>query len=208
VWQQSTGEQQIEAGDVHILGLILAGGRSERMGQDKTLVELAGRPMLAHVCDRFGPQVDALILNSNAAPSQFQHSHLPLLPDEGESMGPLSGLLAGLTYARARGAQWLALVPIDAPLLPRDLIPRLLAAIGQNDVAIARSTHIEPMFSLWSCRAEAQIRRRAETGERALYRIAADLRHVYVDFESDEGFLNVNTQEELARAHHLLHDKS
>ena len=52
-------------------GVVLAGGRSARMGFDKALAPLAGRPLVAHVAARFAPQVDALFLNANGDAARF-----------------------------------------------------------------------------------------------------------------------------------------
>ena len=86
----------------NILGCILAGGLSRRMGGgDKTLIDLAGKPMLAHVVERLRPQVADLILNANGPAERFDSFGLPVVSDTIEGFaGPLAGVLAGLTQAR------------------------------------------------------------------------------------------------------------
>src|SRR4030067_3069072 len=80
------------------IGLILAGGRSRRMqGRDKALLAVQGETLLAQVVRRLHPQVDALALNSNAAPAVFAAYGLPVLPDRlAGFLGPLAGIHAGL----------------------------------------------------------------------------------------------------------------
>jgi molybdopterin-guanine dinucleotide biosynthesis protein A len=56
---------------MRIAGLILAGGESRRMGTDKALVTLSGRPMIEHVIARLGPQVEALAISANGDPARF-----------------------------------------------------------------------------------------------------------------------------------------
>ncbi|MBM3565514.1 MAG: molybdenum cofactor guanylyltransferase MobA, partial [Alphaproteobacteria bacterium] len=64
------------------VGVLLAGGRSERMGGgDKTLRLLGGRPMLARVIERARPQVGELIINANGDPSRFAAHGLPVVAD-------------------------------------------------------------------------------------------------------------------------------
>ena len=87
-----------------IAGIVLAGGRSTRMGGgDKGLLTLAGRPVLAHVLARFGSQVETLALNANGDPSRFDAFGLPVVADTVEGFaGPLAGILAGLEWAASR----------------------------------------------------------------------------------------------------------
>src|SRR5687767_6867314 len=63
-----------------VTGVILAGGQSRRMGGgDKGLLELAGKPMLAHVIERLAPQVGRLVINANGDPARFASFGLPVV---------------------------------------------------------------------------------------------------------------------------------
>lgn len=102
------------------IGLILAGGRSRRMGTDKALVPLAGRPLAAHVIERLAPQVDELVISRNTPLADFG---VPILPD---ILGGFNGPLAGVHTALARFPDAaIVSVAVDLPLLPRDLVARL-----------------------------------------------------------------------------------
>ncbi len=108
----------------NIVGVILAGGRSSRLGgEDKTLRPLSGRPLIEHVIARLRPQVDRLALNSNADPDLFKHYDLPVIPDRLTGFrGPLAGIHAGLSgYPDAA----VVTVAVDLPFLPRDLVANL-----------------------------------------------------------------------------------
>src|SRR4051794_1376287 len=109
-----------------VLGVILAGGLSSRMGREKAFVALGGRPLLAHVVERFGPQVDALALNANGDPGRFAPFGLPVEPDRhGENPGPLAGISVAISLARRGGYDLVATCPSDAPFLPLDAVARL-----------------------------------------------------------------------------------
>ena len=65
-----------------IAGLILAGGRSSRMGgTDKTLLALGGRPMIRHVLDRLAPQASPVVINTNGDPAHFAHFGAEVIAD-------------------------------------------------------------------------------------------------------------------------------
>jgi molybdopterin-guanine dinucleotide biosynthesis protein A len=134
-------------------GLILAGGRSSRMGGlDKALTALAGRPLLQRVIDRVAPQVRELALSVERESVALAGFGLPQLPDPRPGyQGPLGGLLSGLRhFAPRRG--WLLLAPCDAPFLPPDLAERLRdgAERAQAPAALAvQGGAWQPTFSIW-----------------------------------------------------------
>jgi molybdopterin-guanine dinucleotide biosynthesis protein A len=140
-----------------VTGIILAGGQSRRMGGgDKGLLDLSGKPMLAHVIDRLRPQVGAIAINANGDPARFARFGLPVIPDTiAGFVGPLAGVLAGLRWsaAHAPAARWIVTAAGDAPLLPTDLIDRLLAATvaaPANAIALAQSRgELHPVIGLW-----------------------------------------------------------
>lgn len=119
-----------------LVGCILAGGLARRMGGgDKPLLTLDGLPMLSHVIARLAPQVETMLLNANGDPARFQDFGLPVAPDPVEGFaGPLAGVLAGLTWARANAPQAEGIVTVagDTPFFPRDLVAKLLEACGDN----------------------------------------------------------------------------
>jgi molybdopterin-guanine dinucleotide biosynthesis protein A len=143
----------------NVVGCILAGGLARRMGGgDKGLIELAGRPVLDHVIDRFGAQVSTVILNANGDPARFAGYGLPVMPDTVDGFaGPLAGVLAGLSWAaeNAPDAEWVATAATDTPFFPTDFVSRLLAAIEDQgaDMACAASDgRNHPVFGLWPVR--------------------------------------------------------
>ena len=134
-----------------VLGVILAGGRSTRLGGgDKPLLALGGRPLLARVIDRLRPQVRALALNANGDPARFAAFDLPVVPDPvGGFAGPLAGILAGLIWARGQAdpPEGIVTAAADTPFFPADLAARLTAAAGEDGLAIARSNgRLHPVF--------------------------------------------------------------
>ncbi|HML28328.1 MAG TPA: NTP transferase domain-containing protein, partial [Hyphomicrobium sp.] len=88
----------------HILGVILAGGRSRRFGGgDKTLAEIDGQSILARVISRFRPQVGRLALSVNGDVQRFADFAIETISDcESPELGPLSGILAAMDWAKAR----------------------------------------------------------------------------------------------------------
>ncbi|NBZ86981.1 molybdenum cofactor guanylyltransferase MobA [Stagnihabitans tardus] len=186
---------------MRIAGLILAGGESRRMGRDKALVTLAGLPMIAHVIARLDPQVGALAISANGDPARFAAFGLPVLPDDAP-MGPLSGILAGLIWARSQGFTALVSAPCDGPIFPGDLVPRLCLASEGHNGALATTEELHPTWGLWPVSRTEALAAFLASGAKPRLR----------DFASDAGlarwpegsFANANRPEDLGPLGALL----
>ena len=199
--------------DIPIAGVVLAGGQSRRMGGDKALIRVEGQSLIERVVDRARPQVCALLLNANGDPTRFAGFDLPIAADgvEGHA-GPLAGILTGLEWLRDTHPEisWMASFATDAPLLPTDLVARLLAAViaEHAEIGCARSGGItHPVFGLWPVSLAPALRSalvdedlRKTDGWTARYRVA----HVDWPGGRDDPFFNVNTPEDAIRLRLIL----
>jgi molybdopterin-guanine dinucleotide biosynthesis protein A len=193
-----------------IPGVILAGGRSVRMGGgDKCLRTIAGRRLIDHVVARLAPQVDGLALNANGDPARFADLGLPVLADEcPDHAGPLAGVLAGLDWAAARGAAAIVTAAADTPFFPPDLAVRLAAAAGPTGLAVAASRDAtgrvqrHPTFGLWPVALRGALRAALSAGTRKLmaWIEAHGAGTAVFPAEPLDPFFNVNTPEDAAAA--------
>ena len=186
-------------------GVVLAGGRSTRMGVDKALAPLAGRPLVAHVAARLAPQVDALFLNANGDAARFASLRYAIVADAAPNAGggPLAGVAAALRHAQSQGAAWLATAPCDAPFLPLDLVARLAAATEASGapLAVAASARgLEPMFALWSTALASEVEAALAAGDGGPRRLMARLGAAQVRFADSDAFANLNTPADFAAA--------
>jgi molybdenum cofactor guanylyltransferase len=108
---------------------VLAGGRSSRMGRDKALLELGGKPLIEHMVGKLRQLSDHVsILSGSPELAGFA----PLVPDLRESCGPLGGLEAALAHA---SRPWALVLPVDMPFLPVVLLRSWIANILQRTEA-------------------------------------------------------------------------
>jgi molybdopterin-guanine dinucleotide biosynthesis protein A len=197
-----------------VVGLLLAGGQSRRMGGgDKALRLLGGIPLLDRVIERLRPQVDALMLNVNGDPARFARYDLSIVADSVSGFaGPLAGVLAGLDWAASQrpGCPYIASVATDAPFLPTDLVARLGdgRAAAHADLACAASGgRAHPVFGLWPVRLREDLRRAVvEEGIRKVDLWTARHRLVTVSFADQpvDPFFNANRPEDFETAGVLL----
>jgi molybdopterin-guanine dinucleotide biosynthesis protein A len=208
-------------------GVILAGGRSSRMGgMRKALIPLQDSPLLSHVIGRLESQVSPLLLSSEDRYSGLEVFGLPVVPDiVPRYRGPLTGLCSALQYLSdkqdisGKDHSGLLLCPCDAPFIPPDLAERLVDATRNNAtrekikpvVVVAYEGELQPTFSLWQNHHlpvihDAVVNR----GDGGLKHMLKSLPHVIVEWVSEQPppFYNVNTPEELEVAEQWLSQKS
>ncbi len=191
-------------------GLVLAGGRSRRMGQDKARLRLGGETLLDRTLARARRQVAGLVIVAGDRAENFADSGVPVLTDAiPGSAGPLAGLLAGLDHVAGErpDVSWLASFATDTPFFPPNLVAELLAAASRQNVpiAMARSCgRVHPVFGLWHVSLRADLRE-ALVGEGIRKVDLWTARHgsALVNFPPSAGldpFFNINTPDDLRRA--------
>ena len=191
----------------NLCGIVLAGGRSSRMGVDKAALEFGGITLLQRSVDRLAPVVDELVLvGAPGRPLPEVTSELPihLVEDPVEGEGPLVGIAAGLQACSGDAA---VVVAVDMPFVEAELVRLLVARLNGTHrwvVPIAEGRP-QPMCSVYALSALRTIREHLDAGDRAPMAVGADL-DVYrmppeewraVD-PAGRSFINANTPEEFA----------
>jgi molybdopterin-guanine dinucleotide biosynthesis protein A len=215
--QNDTHNEKALAIALQTTGALLAGGRSSRMGSDKSLITLGGKPLIERVIARLRPQVHRILISRNDEPERFAAYCLPVVADaHAEREGPLAGLSAALHWAQRETprAAFLATVPVDAPFIPADLVQRLWKALEQAGAscAIAQSGgRHHPVFGLWRLDLAAAADAALKEGVRAMHRFAEMQGSAVVDFAIErigsvavDPFFNLNTPDDLQQAEAIL----
>ncbi|MDA8095479.1 MAG: molybdenum cofactor guanylyltransferase [Betaproteobacteria bacterium] len=184
-----------------VTGIILSGGRARRMGGcDKGLQPFRGRPLIESVVERLAPQVDELLISANRNIDRYALLGRPVLPDPTPGFrGPLEGVQRALSQARH---PLVVSVPCDAPLLPRDLVERLLLALEAADAAVAKvGSQTHPVFALYRKEVLGSLAAYMAAGGRAIHEWHRQLRVAETCFDDQSAaFTNFNTLEELGAA--------
>lgn len=192
--------------DRRFLGLVIAGGRSTRMGRDKATLFVAGAPLLTRASEALSGAVAKVAVCAppgGPAARLAASLGLPCIEDPpGAPAGPLAGVLAGLRWARRLGAEGLVTLPCDAPLLPADLPQRLAMALEHGPCSVARSPGgVESLCAGWRVELEPKVAEPLEAGHHPpIWRLLSDLGCAFIDYPSVEAFLNINTPEDAALA--------
>jgi molybdopterin-guanine dinucleotide biosynthesis protein A len=200
--------------------IILAGGSSARLGQDKGLVQLAGKPLVRYVVDKTKNLIDetVVVVSSNTQAENYRKvlgSDASISVDDAEAHGPLAGAKVGF---REASGKYSLLLPCDAPFASRDILQLLLELCINKNAAIPRwpNCNIEPLQAVYCT--EAALRASNEailSGEVKMQAMIDELRSVrYVSTlvleQLDPGlntFVNVNTALDLKKAETMLKGK-
>jgi molybdenum cofactor guanylyltransferase len=191
-----------------IIGAIIAGGRSQRMGGDeKAFFKLSGKSILEIIIGRFDQQVDLVVINANGDGRRFSETGLTVVPDTMTTLTtPLAGLHASLSFAR--DADFLVTVPSDTPFLPLDLALRLVEKAKGSGAAVAHSGGQDHFIvGAWRTTLVTELETVIQT--QGLFRVKDWVRHVSASVVSwphlpFDPFFNVNTLQDLKRAENIV----
>jgi molybdopterin-guanine dinucleotide biosynthesis protein A len=186
------------------LGLVLCGGRSERMGRDKALLPWAGTDLLGHALARLAAVASEVAVLCGPTP-RYADRGRPVVVDHGDGGGPVAGLEAGLARAGERAVLLLA---VDLPLVPVPLLRMLLDVFPGHDAVVPVSPRgAEPLCAAYGPACRGAIAARLAAGDRRMTAFWPDVRvrelspSELTGFGDPEAlFLNVNDEADLARA--------
>ena len=193
-----------------ITALILCGGRAQRMGgQDKGLIPLRNKTLVAWTIDRCRNQVGSIILNANRHIDDYQQYGWPTLSDtQLDFSGPLAGFQVGLINSTT---PYVLVMPCDTPLFPSNLVEKLAGAMEQYQVDCTYAVTTEndeeqahPVFCLLKKSTLESLNLFLVTGQRKIDRWFATLKHQKVQFDDPTAFLNINTPEELIQIEKMI----
>ena len=109
----------------NILGAILAGGQSKRMGKDKLFLEFNNKKLIEHTIDKVKKYLKKIIIITNQDNEFFSKNNLTTVKDciEGQ-LGPLVGILTAMKWAKENLNKccWIATFPCDTPFFPESII--------------------------------------------------------------------------------------
>ena len=189
-----------------ITGLILAGGRAQRMGGiDKGLIPFHGKPLIESAIARLKPQVQTIVINANRNITKYAGYGYPVIVDETPDFsGPLAGFSVGL---KACKTPYLLTSPCDSPLLPNNLVELLSTEMQRGNFQLVYASSKEangkvwtqPVFCLMHANLQDSLANFLLTGDLKIDHWFKELRCSTVIFDDAQVFANVNTPEELKK---------
>jgi len=188
----------------HITGLILAGGRAQRMGGiDKGLIPFRGKALIESAIQVLKNQVGQILINANRNITQYSAYGYPVIADEAPDFsGPLAGFSAGLRLCKT---PYLVTSPCDSPLMPPNLCAKLAQELESGNYQLVYASTKEangkiwaqPVFCFMRSDVGSSLKEFLSKGDLKIDNWFKELRTSTVIFENAQAFANVNTPEEL-----------
>ena len=185
-----------------ITGVILAGGKARRMGgDDKGLVDFAGRPLVAWVIDSLRPQVGALVINANRNHDRYARYGYPVIADAmADFQGPLAGFSSALAAVQRHGS---LPSPAMGPIPPRTSCNACAARWRSNGAELAVASdgqRMQPVYALIPRALAPSLEAFLAAGERKIDRWYAQHRTALAEFaDRPDCFANINSAEDVER---------
>jgi molybdopterin-guanine dinucleotide biosynthesis protein A len=193
-----------------LTGVILAGGRSQRMrvqggpAIDKGLLPLDGVPLVAQAVAALHDQVAMLFISANQNHEQYARYGI-VIPDHprfGSHAGPLAGIASVCEHVVT---PWVVVLPVDTVALPHDLVSRLArhALAHEPGLAYAKcGSHEHVLCAIMRTNLGESVQRYLESGGRRVRDWMIRQHARAVEFSgSPTGFMNINTPEDLCNVH-------
>ena len=187
-------QSQRLSSDEPATAIVLAGGRSTRMGVDKSLLPLRGKPLIQHVCDQIRPIFDELLIAGDD-PGRFGFLGADVVPDEVAGQGPLRAIASALAVSR-HDLNFVA--ACDTPFINKVLLDTLLLKAEECDcvVPVTSAGHYEPLFAVYRKSVLPAMRRALEEGERRVVAVLGCFKTETVRIAPSDEIKNINTMED------------
>jgi len=197
----------------NILGVILAGGQSRRMGRDKSFIKLNGKTLIEHTIIKVKKFLPNLIIISNENKNEIMKYGIDLVNDcLSKNQGPLIGIMTAMKYIKdnKKNFDWIATFPCDTPFFPELLIKKFIdnSKSKKSLLYFASSKgQRHNVFGLWSLKLYDKLHNDiVNKNSRKVEDWAEqnDVQRIEFSFEKDDPFFNINTEEDLIKAKELF----
>jgi molybdopterin-guanine dinucleotide biosynthesis protein A len=191
----------------NILGVVLAGGKSQRFGQDKSQVKLQNKLLIDYILEEIVDEFKEILIIANKQIKFMQSQNISVIKDFKSGVGPLGGVLTAMKWIKKNNKhyQWISTFPSDTPFFTKKELKYFYKKIEINESKlffIKSKNKRHNIFGLWSVSLIEKLEADIMKGERKV-EIWADsigVKTVNIDYKKPDPFFNINTKEDLDKA--------
>jgi molybdopterin-guanine dinucleotide biosynthesis protein A len=190
-----------------ILGVVLAGGKSQRFGQDKSQVKLNGKILIDYILSEIIDEFKEILIVTNQSISFMSSKKITVIEDFKKGLGPLGGVLSAMKWIKDNNKEysWISTFPADTPFFTKKELK-----IFYNDIKIENNKLFfikdkntrHNIFGLWSLDLMDQLETDLYNGERKveIWANSIGVSTVYIEYKNINPFFNINTIDDLEKA--------
>ena len=192
-----------------LTGIILAGGKSSRMGKDKGLCTFNGKALVEYAIETLKPLCNRLIISANYFPEKYSSYGIEVIADEVKNIGPMGGIY---TCLKKSGTQHNIVLSCDTPFVGTLLLKHLLKHVEKEQV-VAPAHHkffVEPLSAYYATNVLSDIQTAINRRDYKLLNLFNNVRFKSVamdtlfSFYSEHSFLNINRPADLGTAEKII----
>ena len=196
-----------------ILGVVLAGGKSLRFGEDKSQVKLNNKSLIDHILSEILTEFKELLIVSNNSIEFNKSENISIISDFKNNLGPLGGVLTAMKWIKDNNKdyQWISTFPTDTPFFKNQILKDFHNKINLKNgklFFIKSNNTRHNIFGLWSIDLADKLEKDLENGDRKVEDWANKVGVNIIDmqFEKNDPFFNINTKEDLEKAKDIFND--
>ena len=190
-----------------ILGTVLAGGKSVRLGMDKSQVKLADKLLIDYSLSEIIEEFKEILIVANKSIDFQKSNKISVIEDFKKDLGPLGGVFTAMKWIKDNNKdyQWVSTFPTDSPFFKNKILKDFFNEIhpGESKLFFIKSNNTRHnIFGLWSLELMNKLEEDLNKGERKVevWANSVGVKVINMDFEKDDPFFNINTKEDLEKA--------
>ncbi len=196
-----------------ILGVVLAGGKSQRFGQDKSQVKLQGKILIDYILSEIVDEFNETLIVTNNLINFMSSDKIFLTKDFKNGLGPLGGVFTAMKWVKENNKKynWISTFPTDTPFFKKKELKNFYKniKIGNSKLFFIKSKKKRHnIFGLWSMDLMDQLESDLLKGERKveLWANSVGVSIINIEYKKIDPFFNINTKEDLAKAIKIMNN--
>jgi len=191
----------------NILGTVLAGGKSQRFGEDKSQVKLGDKLLIDYILSEVIEEFKEILVVSNSLIDFKKSEKITVIEDIKKNLGPLGGVLTAMKWIKDNNKdyKWISTFPADTPFFKRSILQKFLQDIQPEESKlffIKSNNTRHNIFGIWSIDLMDKLEEDLNKGERKveLWANSIGVKTINIEFQNEDPFFNINTKEDLEKA--------
>ena len=198
----------------NILAVVLAGGKSQRFGSDKSQVKLGNKMLIDYILTEIIDLYREILIVTNEPIKYLNSNKISITSDIKKGLGPLGGVFTAMKWVKdnKKNYEWISTFPTDTPFFKKEHLNKFYKEINleKSDLFFMKSKNTRHnIFGLWSIELFQRLELALDKGDRKVEHWANEIGVKTIDFEhenNEDPFFNINTKEELEIAKKLLNN--